>query len=251
MQYYKRTKTKITAKNTQKGDKGMNKKTIPVLAAVLLLLSLFGNPADAVYAAEDTFEVESTWLPATVAFEPYTARIPMKNGNEGYTFRLVSGYVPAGLNISNKNAAFTQEGIITGRAQGSGRHTLNIEIKNQQGEKKRITFYIHISPIKVRVKVAAPADIVYDGKPHYADVQCYNYEHVIIGTSGENLVKSRDSALAPILFFGKGKHRFIFKSQNLMMKGRANHVKNNCHLQQEGRCIKNNYCREFSCCFGK
>ena len=34
-------------------------------------------------------------------------------------------------------------------------------------------------------------------------------EHVIIGTSGENLVKSRVSALVPFQFFCKGKYGFI------------------------------------------
>lgn len=34
-------------------------------------------------------------------------------------------------------------------------------------------------------------------------------EHVIIGTSGENLVKSRVSALVPFQFFCKGKYSFI------------------------------------------
>lgn len=34
-------------------------------------------------------------------------------------------------------------------------------------------------------------------------------EHAIIGTSGENLVKSRGSALVPFNFFVKGKYNFI------------------------------------------
>lgn len=34
-------------------------------------------------------------------------------------------------------------------------------------------------------------------------------EHAIIGTSGENLVKSRVSALVPFNFFVKGKYNFI------------------------------------------
>ena len=37
----------------------------------------------------------------------------------------------------------------------------------------------------------------------------YSDEHVIIGTSGENLVKSRVSALVPFNFFVKGKYNFI------------------------------------------
>ena len=37
----------------------------------------------------------------------------------------------------------------------------------------------------------------------------YSDEHAIIGTSGENLVKSRVSALVPFNFFVKGKYNFI------------------------------------------
>lgn len=40
-------------------------------------------------------------------------------------------------------------------------------------------------------------------------VDYYIDEHVIIGTSGENLVKSRVSALVPFQFFCKGKYSFI------------------------------------------
>lgn len=39
--------------------------------------------------------------------------------------------------------------------------------------------------------------------------ECYVDEHAIIGTSGENLVKSRVSALVPFNFFVKGKYNFI------------------------------------------
>ena len=40
-------------------------------------------------------------------------------------------------------------------------------------------------------------------------VDIYADEHAIIGTSGENLVKSRVSALVPFNFFVKGKYNFI------------------------------------------
>lgn len=40
-------------------------------------------------------------------------------------------------------------------------------------------------------------------------VDVYIDEHAIIGTSGENLVKSRVSALVPFNFFVKGKYNFI------------------------------------------
>ena len=40
-------------------------------------------------------------------------------------------------------------------------------------------------------------------------VDVYIDEHAIIGTSGENFVKSRVSALVPFNFFVKGKYNFI------------------------------------------
>lgn len=40
-------------------------------------------------------------------------------------------------------------------------------------------------------------------------VEEYVDEHAIIGTSGENLVKSRVSPLVPFQFFCKGKYSFI------------------------------------------
>ncbi len=40
-------------------------------------------------------------------------------------------------------------------------------------------------------------------------VEIYTDEHAIIGTSGENFVKSRVSALVPFNFFVKGKYNFI------------------------------------------
>ena len=43
----------------------------------------------------------------------------------------------------------------------------------------------------------------------FTNIVHYTDEHAIIGTSGENLVKSRVSALVPINFFVKGKYNFI------------------------------------------
>ena len=43
----------------------------------------------------------------------------------------------------------------------------------------------------------------------FTNIAHYTDEHVIIGTSGENLVKSRVSALVPFQFFCKGKYSFI------------------------------------------
>ena len=60
--------------------------------------------------------------------------------------------------------------------------------------------------------------------------ECYIDEHAIIGTSGENLVKSRVSALVPFNFFVRAS-TISFKSQNIIMEGCANHVKNNRSMQ--------------------
>lgn len=46
-------------------------------------------------------------------------------------------------------------------------------------------------------------------KNNYEIAEIYADEHVIIGTSGENLVKSRVSALVPFLFYIKGSPRII------------------------------------------
>lgn len=43
----------------------------------------------------------------------------------------------------------------------------------------------------------------------FKNIRHYTDEHVIIGTSGENLVKSRVSALVPFLFYIKGSPRII------------------------------------------
>ena len=43
----------------------------------------------------------------------------------------------------------------------------------------------------------------------FKNIRHYTDEHAIIGTSGENLVKSRVSALVPFNFFVKGKYNFI------------------------------------------
>ena len=49
----------------------------------------------------------------------------------------------------------------------------------------------------------------YAKENHMGNTKFYVDEHAIIGTSGENLVKSRVSALVPFNFFVKGKYNFI------------------------------------------
>ena len=49
----------------------------------------------------------------------------------------------------------------------------------------------------------------------YINLKHYTDEHVIIGTSGENLVKSRDSALVPFSFLLRDKPK-SFKSLKII-----------------------------------
>lgn len=53
------------------------------------------------------------------------------------------------------------------------------------------------------------------GNPEWSYVDIYADEHVIIGTSGENLVKSRGSALVPISFLLRDKPK-SFKSLKII-----------------------------------
>ena len=66
--------------------------------------------------------------------------------------------------------------------------------------------------------------------PDWELIKVYADEHAIIGTSGENLVKSRVSALVPFNFLLRAS-TISFKSQNIIMEGCANHVKNNRSMQ--------------------
>ena len=66
--------------------------------------------------------------------------------------------------------------------------------------------------------------------PNWEVLNKYIDEHAIIGTSGENLVKSRVSALVPFNFMLRAS-TISFKSQNIIMEGCANHVKNNRSMQ--------------------
>lgn len=62
---------------------------------------------------------------------------------------------------------------------------------------------------KMSIKAQVRAVKKYCKKKGYKIIKIYADEHVIIGTSGENLVKSRVSALVPFLFYIKGSPRII------------------------------------------
>ena len=70
----------------------------------------------------------------------------------------------------------------------------------------------------------------YAAQNGFKNIRHYTDEHAIIGTSGENLVKSRVSALVPFNFMLRAS-TISFKSQNIIMEGCANHVKNNRSMQ--------------------
>lgn len=78
----------------------------------------------------------------------------------------------------------------------------------------RVVYYARVSTDKYDQLHSLEAQKTYfenllARNPNWAFVKGYVDEHAIIGTSGENLVKSRVSALVPFNFFVKGKYNFI------------------------------------------
>ena len=155
----------------------MRKRIISLITIITLFASIIPIFSLTAFAEDGDFEVVSLWFDDAVAYQPYNYRIEMVGGNEGYTFKLLSGVVPSGLNISNNNADFTQHGIITGTPRAWGSYPMIIAIYNQNGESKYYTFHIDVSPIEIKIKVTVPTEnIVYDGKRHYVEsVECYDY----------------------------------------------------------------------------
>lgn len=77
----------------------------------------------------------------------------------------------------------------------------------------RVVYYARVSTDKYDQLHSLEAQKTYfenllARNPNWTFVKGYVDEHAIIGTSGENLVKSRVSALVPFNFF-KGKYNFI------------------------------------------
>lgn len=80
--------------------------------------------------------------------------------------------------------------------------------------KKNVAAYARVSSGKDAMLHSLSSQVSYYSKyiQSHSDweyVSVYADEHAIIGTSGENLVKSRVSALVPFNFFVKGKYNFI------------------------------------------
>lgn len=84
----------------------------------------------------------------------------------------------------------------------------------KQERLKRVAAYSRVSNGKDTMLHSLSAQISYYSnliQNHEGWIYCgvYSDEHAIIGTSGENLVKSRVSAFVPFNFFVKGKYNFI------------------------------------------
>ena len=79
---------------------------------------------------------------------------------------------------------------------------------------QRVAIYARVSTGDERQTTSFELQQIYyedfvNRHPNWTLVKIYADEHVIIGTSAENLVKSRVSALVPFQFFCKGKYSFI------------------------------------------
>ena len=85
--------------------------------------------------------------------------------------------------------------------------------KKKQG-KRRVAAYCRVSTddeeqlTSYNVQIEHYTEVI-ESNPDWKLAGIFADEHVIIGTSGENLVKSRVSALVPFQFFCKGKYGFI------------------------------------------
>ena len=80
--------------------------------------------------------------------------------------------------------------------------------------KRKVAVYARVSTDSDEQFTSYEAQIDYytkfiNRREDWLFVKVYTDEHAIIGTSGENLVKSRVSAIVPINFFVKGKYNFI------------------------------------------
>lgn len=94
------------------------------------------------------------------------------------------------------------------------REIIQLTLIPQLHRKKRVAAYARVSLDSERLLHSLSAQVSYYSEliqknPEWEYVGVYADEHVIIGTSGENLVKSRVSALAPFLFYIKGSPRII------------------------------------------
>ena len=89
-----------------------------------------------------------------------------------------------------------------------------------EGRKRRVAAYARVSTDSDEQFTSFEAQVDYytryiEEHNEWLFVKVYADEHVIIGTSGENLVKSRGSALVPISFLLRDKPK-SFKSLKIL-----------------------------------
>ena len=155
-------------------------KKLYALFAMIALVIITGTCA---HAAE--FNPVRTDLVDGEAYRKYEDQIQMQGGNEGYTFAYMSGLKPAGITINS-------DGSVTGTPTSAGRYTkMNVLISHTDGTSAVVTFQIFIALRPIKVQITAPSNVVYDGKPHTAQIKCFDYY------TGEELTQ-----LSPVLTYG-------------------------------------------------
>lgn len=143
------------------------------ISAFFVMLMLMFAAGICVHAAD--FDVDGgARLPDGEAYKAYSAQINMTGGNDGYTFEFVSGFKPAGLTVNS-------DGSVTGTPTSSGFYSsMNIRISHTDGTSEVVSFSIMVMPRSISVVVDSPANLVYDGQPHTAQVKCYDADGNLI-----------------------------------------------------------------------
>lgn len=131
----------------------------------LMVVGMLGICVD---AAE--FNVKSTTLPYGNAYEEYSERIELADGNDGYTFEYVAGFKPVGITVNS-------DGTVTGTPKSSGLLKMVVRITHTDGSSADVEVTMIIRPRKVKVNVTAPRNAIYDGVTEYESaVECLNMD---------------------------------------------------------------------------
>lgn len=167
--------------------------TAAVSALCAFAVTAYADGEDIVVSAA----LKSLPLPSANAYEQYEAQIVMEDGTENYTFENVNGSCPAGLDFTSDE--FCKNGIVKGVPTVSGIYDgIIIKATNLAGESAYYNIIMRIFPKKIKVRVTAPA-IIYDGKLHTAQVDCFDY----LDENNENPL-----SLRPIVEYERGGHTF-------------------------------------------
>ncbi len=140
-------------------------KKFAILTALIVLVTVLGIPA-----LSASLPVSSTTLAAGEAYQPYTSQIQMSGGNNGYTFRFVSGTLPTGITFSGDT--------FSGTPRSSGFYSrINVQITDTAtGVSETVVFSMYIAPRKITINVDAPDGALYDGVTGYtAAITCFDY----------------------------------------------------------------------------